>query len=144
MTALHRFHGSVVGKLARPVWVCAACGGWHDGKPEFYCNFGDCAGTTYEYFPSRAEAKVWASLLLRQRIGEIKDIERQPHYPLLVITPEGKPVKIGTYVGDFRFKMVATGATILMDAKGADTHISALKRKFVEAAYGIEVRIVVP
>jgi hypothetical protein len=152
---MRKYHGSRVGERAQAVWVCDRCGTWQIDirtklplvKPQlgYYCMSHNCTGTTYTYFASKAEAKAYASLLLRVAAGEIADLELQPRYPLHATTPSGGRELVWTYVADFRFRDIKTGALVVIDAKGdADTHISAAKRKHAEAEYGITIRIMSP
>ncbi len=153
MTALRRFHGNRVGARAQPVHVCQSCGAWQVDirtrlpldRPDFYCMASGCNGTTFERFASKAEAKGYASLLLRVATGELSDLELQPRFPLHAPTPAGGRELVWTYVADFGARMVATGKRIVIDVKGdADTHISAAKRKHAQAEYGIEIHIMQP
>jgi hypothetical protein len=152
--ALRRFEGSKLGELAQPVHVCERCGCWQTdmlgrplAKPEFFCMDKACGGTTFERFDSKAEAKVYASLLLRIRMGELAELKRQPRFPLYV-TPAEKdaaPVLLWTYVADYSAKVVATGERRVIEVKsGADTQISQIKRKHCEIQYGIKVHVTQP
>lgn len=153
MRPMQRFHGARVGQLAQRVYVCQSCGCWqydHRGQPiriradlSFYCSNGDkCNGTIFICFDSQTEAKAYASLALRQARGEIADLELQPAFDLHVTSPDGKCIKIGRHELDFRYRDIASGEIVLIDAKGGgDTHMSAWKRKHAEAEYGIEIRI---
>jgi gamma-glutamylcyclotransferase (GGCT)/AIG2-like uncharacterized protein YtfP len=85
-------------------------------------------------FDSKREAARYGELLLRARIGEIEAIETQPRYPIVV---EGK--KIATYVADFRYRLRATGETVVEDVKGVRTAVYRIKKKLVEALYEIEI-----
>lgn len=150
---MRRFHGSTVGALAQPVYVCKSCGAWQVdirgrpiGKPEFFCLDGpNCNGTEFHRFPSKAEARAFGVLALRRTMGEIADIELQVPYRLHVISPNGEKIQIGKYLADFRYREVMTGKVRVLDIKGnADTHMSAWKRKHVEAEYGLEITIYQP
>lgn len=85
-------------------------------------------------FDSKAEARRYGELLLRVRIGEIEALELQPRYPLVV---EG--MKIATYVADFRYRLRATGETVVEDVKGVRTPVYRLKNKLMRALYGVEI-----
>lgn len=99
-----------------------------------------CNGTEFQHFPSKAEARAYASLVLRNRLGQISDLKLQVPYKLHAVGPDGRKVNIGKYVADFTY--LENGALCVVDVKGnADTHLSALKRRHVEAEYGIKVAI---
>ena len=95
-------------------------------------------------FDSGAEADRYATLLQLQRGGLISGLELQPCFPLLVgnINRPAERVKIGTYFADFRYTDVETGAVIVEDVKGMDTQVSKLKRRLVQAIYGVTVMCV--
>lgn len=93
-------------------------------------------------FASQLEANYYAQLVQRQRLGEIDHLETQPRFALLVTTPSGVPVRIGEYRADFRYRVVATGETVVVDTKGQDLAFGKWKRRHAEAQYGIAVQIV--
>lgn len=86
-------------------------------------------------FASGAEANRYRGLWLLQREGKIADLELQPRYDLIL---EG--VNVGFYKADFRYRVVATGEIVVEDVKGMATPLYRLKKKIVEALYGIEIR----
>jgi DNA-directed RNA polymerase subunit RPC12/RpoP len=131
------------------IYLCSQCQKWHEGKKPVQCNA--CGHMEFIHFPSKAEAKRYGELCLEQMHGFITDLERQPRFPLhgVRFDPEGDGFglikdsikKIGEYRGDFRY--VRDGKTIVEDIKGgADTPLSAWKRKHTEAEYGITIDIV--
>lgn len=85
-------------------------------------------------FDSKAEASRFGTLKLRERIGEITDLELQVRFPLVV-----NGTKVTTYVADFRYREVSTGAVIVEDVKGVRTPVYKLKKKLMQAVHGIEV-----
>jgi hypothetical protein len=88
-------------------------------------------------FASKREAYRYATLRILEKGGKIADLELQPCYP---ITINGQLVcKV---LLDFRYRDLDTGEVVIEDSKGRDNPLSKLKRKLVEAAYGIEVRLV--
>ena len=95
--------------------------------------------TTYKgiEFDSQKEKNRYQELLLLERAGEIRRIELQPRYDLVV-----NGHKLGFYRGDFRYEEVATGAVIIEDVKSpaTKTAVYQLKKKLVRALYGIEIR----
>ena len=88
-------------------------------------------------FASKAEARRYAELLLLQRAKRIHNLELQPSFDLKVVGAGGV-VKIGRYVADFRYDL-PTGEDVIEDVKGMKTAIYKLKKKHVEAQYGITI-----
>jgi hypothetical protein len=87
-------------------------------------------------FDSQKEARRYHELTILARLGAIDALTVHPRYPLLV-----NEVEVGTYVGDFRYRVRATGATILEDVKSPATRtkLYRLKRRLVAAIYGIDI-----
>lgn len=84
-------------------------------------------------FHSKKEAKRYQELLLLQKTGEIFDLSLQ--FPL-EIRIDGK--KICTYYADFMF-FDKDDKMIVEDVKGIRTPIYKLKKKLVEAYWGIKI-----
>jgi hypothetical protein len=84
-------------------------------------------------FDSVAEARRYQHLRLLERVGEISDLELQPVY---VIEINGKV--ICRYYADFRYRTNG-GETEVEDVKGVRTDVYRLKKKMVEAQYGIRI-----
>lgn len=91
-------------------------------------------GRTYD---SNAEALFGEQLRIRERAGEVAEIERQRKYELAV-----HGVRIGEYRADFVFWDFVKCRYRIIDVKGFDTPLSRWKRKHVKAQYGVEVEIV--
>lgn len=94
-------------------------------------------------FASKAEARHYAELKLREKAGEIKDLELQPKFPLMVPRrghggPWDREV-VGHYIADFRYREGPTGVLRVVDVKGMKTPVYRLKKKMVEAIYGITI-----
>lgn len=87
-------------------------------------------------FHSRAEANRWVALCQRQQASEIADLERQPRY---VFTINGQ--RVGTWTGDFRYRVVATGETVVEDVKSRASRTEAymLRRRLMQACHGITI-----
>ena len=83
-------------------------------------------------FASKAEARRYGELKLLKNAGKIRNLELQPKYLLDV---GGK--RIGTYIADFRYRL--DGVLIVEDVKGFCTPVYKLKKKLVEALYGITI-----
>jgi hypothetical protein len=86
-------------------------------------------------FDSKREARRYRQLQLLERAGEIRELARQVAF---VIHAHGGQV-VGRYVADFAYTSVATGARAIEDAKGMRTPVYKLKKRLVEAEYGIEI-----
>lgn len=87
-------------------------------------------------FDSAKEARHFLELQMRERAGEIENLQCQPVYFLFV---DGEI--IGQYRADFRYRDRQLRAWVVVDVKGMDTPLSAWKRKHVSAQYGIDVVI---
>lgn len=94
-------------------------------------------------FDSAAEARRYGELKLMQAAGEIAGLELQPSFRIDV---NGQ--HICTYKADFRYLdgavLMTDGAngytkTVYEDVKGMRTPVYRLKKKLVEALYGIEI-----
>lgn len=85
-------------------------------------------------FASKREARRYGELKMLARAGQIACLELQPSY---VLTVGG--VKVGVYRADFRYRDVRSGALVVEDSKGFRTPVYRLKKKIVEALYGIEI-----
>lgn len=87
-------------------------------------------------FASKAEARRYSHLKLLVRIGEIEDLELQPKFDLVV---NGQ--KVCGYIADFRYRVSATGATVVEDVKSAPTRTKEyrIKVKLLKALHGVEV-----
>lgn len=88
-------------------------------------------------FHSKKEANHYLYLKRQLERRQITDLELQPSYP---ITIAGK--RICKVILDFRYKELPSRREVIEDVKGYDTAISKLKRRLVEAAYGIKVVLV--
>jgi hypothetical protein len=80
-------------------------------------------------FMSKREAKYYSDFKLMERAGEIRQLELQPKYPIVV-----NGVKVCTVILDFQFRE-KDGRLRVIDVKGMDNPLSKLKRKLVEAHY---------
>lgn len=87
-------------------------------------------------FDSQKEATRYQELQWMQRAGIIHCIEIQPRYDLVV-----NGYKIGFYKADFRYFEKATGEAVVEDVKSEATRtpVYRLKKKLMEALYGIEI-----
>lgn len=84
-------------------------------------------------FDSKREANRYLELKLLEAAGEIQDLILQPCFELRV---QGGKV-VGKYFADFKYR---TGMKVVIeDAKGCRTDVYRLKKKIVEAVYGIKI-----
>lgn len=88
-------------------------------------------------FHSKKEAHRYLSLKLLQRGGKIVDIELQPEYEIVLNGKKICKVKL-----DFAYTDLESNERVTEDVKGVDNAVSRLKRKLVEAQYGIKVNLV--
>ena len=100
-------------------------------------------------FDSRREARRYQELKLLLAADLIRELEVHPGYPLIVeelYHEEDRPRvfhTIGMAHFDFRYVDMASGEVVLEDikAKGVTTTTAfRLRKRYVEAAYGIAVR----
>lgn len=132
-----RFHSARQGQNMRKlVWGCHGCGAWLRTKPAKSATCIRCGECAWAYFASESEASRWAQLRLMQRAGEISGLKVQPAFPIKI-----NGVLVFTYRGDFQY-IRKGGATVIEDVKprGYRDPVYLLKKKAVQAAYGIEIR----
>ena len=83
-------------------------------------------------FASKAEARRYGELKLLVFAKEIYNLSLQPTFPIIV-----NGSKICTYVADFRYEK--DDQLVIEDVKGMRTPVYKLKKKLVEALYGITI-----
>lgn len=88
-------------------------------------------------FDSKAEAAYFSSLRLRERAGEVSDVELQRPYALTV-----GGMLITTYRADFVFWDHQLKRRRVIDVKGVETPVFKLKRKLMRACHQIEIEVV--
>jgi hypothetical protein len=88
-------------------------------------------------FDSKAEARYYANLKLREGLGEVTDVKLQE--PFVVIGPKGQVVT--TFRADFVFWDVKEKCRRIIDVKGKQTAESKLKQRVVEAFLGITIEL---
>ncbi len=88
-------------------------------------------------FDSQGEATHWCNLQIRERVGEIRNLERQVKFP---ITISGKQVGKYCLIADFAY--FENNERVVEDFKGYETKMSKFKRALVKAIYGVDVRLV--
>jgi hypothetical protein len=85
-------------------------------------------------FASQAEARRYGELKLLLRAGEISELALQPRYPFFI-----NRRKVFTYVADFSYFCRRSGKQFIEDVKGVRTDVFKLKKKLIEASYGIRI-----
>jgi len=88
-------------------------------------------------FDSKAEASYYAHLKLRERAGEVTDVELQRPYALTV-----NGVLVATYRADFVFWDNLARRRRVIDVKGVSTPVLRLKQKLMRACHGITIEVV--
>lgn len=83
-------------------------------------------------FDSKAEAARWQQLQLLQRAGEIRNLQRQVSYPIVV-----NGVKVCIYRADFVYEDEC--GQVVEDVKGMKTPTYNLKKKLMKAVHGIDI-----
>ena len=87
-------------------------------------------------FDSAKEAKRWGELQFMVKAGEIRNLERQVRFPIIV-----NGVKVCTYVADYVYDEMA--GRVVEDVKSAFTRkdpVYRLKNKLMKACHGIDIR----
>lgn len=85
-------------------------------------------------FASQREHQHWCVSKLRQRAGEIRNLERQVRFPIDV-----HGVHICDYIADEVF--FEGQQRVVVDVKGVETPEFKLKKKLMLAIFNIEVRL---
>lgn len=85
-------------------------------------------------FASKREANRYLELKLMELAGAISKLTFQPVFVL-----EVKGVVIGKYIGDSSYYDLTSCKLVVEDVKGVKTAVYRLKKKLVEALYGIEI-----
>ena len=92
-------------------------------------------------FASVKESQRYSELKLLEKAGQIRCLVLQPAYSLAIrpLASNGLPISCGEYRGDFQYEDVATGMKVIEDCKGIRLPLYKLKKKIVEALYGITI-----
>jgi len=85
-------------------------------------------------FHSRKEAARYQELILRQKAGEITDLELQVSFPCAV---NGKI--ICKYIADFWYYDLQENCQVIEDVKGFKTPVYKIKKKLVESIYDLKI-----
>ena len=143
----HKFRPRIhAAQQAVKVWICEACGTWHNkGKPKVCNHCGD--GAHILYFASTGEARRYASLRMLQDYGKVSGLRVQVPFPVYANGQAISRHKIGkpvfTYYADFVYDR-EDGRQVVEDFKGSEKgalDVFRLKRKIIEPLYGIIITI---
>lgn len=85
-------------------------------------------------FDSGMEGDRYKQLKIMEQAGEIERLEEQVRFRCIV-----NDIKVCDYYADFRYYDRRTRAFVVEDVKGARTDVYKLKKKLVEALFGIEI-----
>ena len=104
-------------------------------------------------FDSKKEMRHYTELLLLEKAGKIKDLQRQVKFQLIpaqrepdIIGPKGgvKPGKLiereVAYIADFVYVDSRTGERVVVDTKGVRTKEYVIKRKMMLYFHGIRIK----
>ena len=86
-------------------------------------------------FDSKAEARRYGELKWMEKVGDVSEIIVHPHFSISV-----NGILICMVELDFQY--LAKDKRTFEDVKGRDNALSRLKRKLVEAQYGIKVKLI--
>lgn len=94
-------------------------------------------------FASKAECRRYVDLRILERAGHIRNLELQPVFPIEVMNPaNGEMVLCGVYKADFKYVDLpfrCPERVVVEDVKGFSTDVYRLKRRLVQAIYGITI-----
>ncbi len=93
-----------------------------------------------EEFDSIREKNRYAELLLLQRTGQIRDLQRQTRFELIPTQkkPGEKTETKCSYIADFVY--IENGQMVVEDCKGFRTEVYKIKRKLMIEKYGIWIK----
>ncbi len=86
-------------------------------------------------FASKREADRYMTLSIKERIGDIRDLETQVLYRF-----EVNGVKVGRYTADFRYVDTETGEEVVEDSKGKRVRDWYRTKQLMKALHGIDIR----
>jgi Protein of unknown function (DUF1064) len=111
----------------------------YNAKPVYTTPAGEIVGAEHsgpktKMFDSQSEYRRWLELTALLNAGKISDLRRQVRFDLHAKGGE----KLTIYRADFVY--VEAGRRIVEDRKGRRTQAYKLRKKWMLAEYGIEVR----
>lgn len=89
-------------------------------------------------FASKREAAYYGELKMREKAGEVHDVQLQRRYVLAA----QNGMLISVYVADFVYHDAVQNKTRVIDVKGFMTREFVMKRRMMLAFHGIDVEIV--
>ena len=85
-------------------------------------------------FRSLLEGRRYSQLKLLLANGDIRDLELQPKYPLIITSlVTGETKRVGVYRADFKYYDTLEKVWVVEDTKGFMTEAAALRIKIVQA-----------
>lgn len=87
-------------------------------------------------FHSLKEQRYYDELVLRERVGEIRDIKWQVPFELI---PKQDGERECIYKADFTYLDIKAGKTVVVDVKGFRTKEYIIKRKLMLRVHGIRI-----
>lgn len=92
------------------------------------------------WFDSKAEANHYLELVLRQKAGQIRNLQCQVPYELIPKqVVNGKTWPATTYRADFVYDDLTDMRTHVVDVKGKKTEVYSLKKKLMWQVHHIEI-----
>lgn len=90
-------------------------------------------------FDSHKEARRYGELLIQQRAGLIKNLQRQEEFELIPKCGKERPAK---YHCDFSYECCLTGQKVVEDVKSRATRTKdyILRRKLMNWRFGIQIK----
>lgn len=88
-------------------------------------------------YDSIAEARRYLELVALQKAGVIRDIKTQPAFA--IHAADAARTTCAVYRADFDYIECTTGERVIEDVKGCATAAYRLKKKLVEAEYGLRI-----
>ena len=90
-------------------------------------------------FDSKRELREWLNFNILERTGLVTELRRQVKFDLHCFTDVSQsPVKVSTYIADM-VCLDNNGNLCVYDVKGVKTAMYRLKKKWVEAEYGVRI-----
>jgi hypothetical protein len=111
----------------------------YNARPVYVSDAGDIVGADHpgpktKMFDSQSEYRRWQELIALQQVGKISGLRRQVRFDLHALGGE----KLTIYRADYVY--VEAGQRVVEDRKGRRTAAYLLRRKWMKAEYGIEIR----
>ena len=85
-------------------------------------------------FASKKEARRYGELKAMEKAGQIQWLRIQRSFEIIV-----NGINVGKYIADFVYRTIPDRGWVYEDVKGYRTPVYRLKKKLVEALYGIKI-----